>query len=448
MTVSPLRSPKQRKFSCYLIMTYSETLDFLYHSLPVFQHIGGSAYKAGLDNILKLDAELGDPHRRFASVHVAGTNGKGSVSHMVAAVLQTAGYRTGLFTSPHLQDFRERIRVNGEMISEEAVIRFVEQHRGAIDRIGPSFFEATTALAFDHFAREGVDVAVIEVGMGGRLDSTNIIRPRVSVITNISRDHAQFLGNTLPEIAGEKAGIIKEDTPVVIGQSQLETQMVFISRAKELHAPILFADQLYEVTEQIHCDDCQQFKVRSRMDGETFTLELDLQGDYQRLNLLTALTTLDVLNGAGGLQIPQAAVRQGLAQAARSTGLRGRWQILDRQPLTVCDTGHNEGGLSETLAQIARQTYRKLYMVLGFVSDKEIDRVLPMMPREAHYLFTQAPIERAMPAQELSQRAAAYGLQGETIPHVQQAVTRARELAGPEDMIYIGGSTFVVAELG
>lgn len=429
-------------------MTYSETLDFLYHSLPVFQHIGGSAYKAGLDNILSLEAELGDPHRRFASVHVAGTNGKGSVSHMVAAVLQAAGYRTGLFTSPHLQDFRERIRVNGEMISEDAVIHFVEQHREAIDRIGPSFFEATTAMAFDYFAREEVDVAVIEVGMGGRLDSTNIIRPRVSVITNISRDHAQFLGNTLPEIAGEKAGIIKEETPVVIGQSQLETQMVFISRAKELHAPILFADQLYEVTKQIHCDDCQQFKVRSRMDGEAFSLELDLQGDYQRLNLLTALTTLDVLNGAGGLQIPQSAVRQGLAQAARSTGLRGRWQILDRQPLTVCDTGHNEGGLSETLAQIARQTYRKLYMVLGFVSDKEIDRVLPMMPREAHYLFTQASIERAMPAQELSQRAAAYGLQGETIPHVQQAVARARELAGPEDMIYIGGSTFVVAELG
>lgn len=429
-------------------MTYSETLDFLYHSLPVFQHIGGTAYKAGLDNIRSLEAELGDPHRRFASVHVAGTNGKGSVSHMVAAVLQAAGYRTGLFTSPHLQDFRERIRINGEMIPKEEVIRFVEQHWEAIDRIGPSFFEATTAMAFDHFAREGVDVAVIEVGMGGRLDSTNLIRPRVSVITNISRDHAQFLGNTLPEIAAEKAGIIKEDTPVVIGESQLETQMVFISRAKELHAPILFADQLYEVTEQIHRDTCQQFTVRSRMDGETFTLELDLQGDYQRLNLLTALATLDVLNGAGGLPISQDAVRQGLAQAARSTGLRGRWQILDRQPLTVCDTGHNEGGLHETLAQIGRQHYRNLYMVLGFVADKEIDRVLPMMPREAHYLFTQAAIERAMPAQTLSQRAAAYGLHGEIIPQVRQAFARARELAGPEDMIYVGGSTFVVAELG
>lgn len=429
-------------------MTYSETLDFLYHSLPVFQHIGGSAYKAGLDNILSLEAELGDPHRRFASIHVAGTNGKGSVSHMVAAVLQAAGYKTGLFTSPHLQDFRERIRVNGEMISQEEVIHFVEQHREAIDRIGPSFFEATTAMAFDHFARKEVDVAVIEVGMGGRLDSTNVIRPRVSVITNISRDHAQFLGSTLPEIAGEKAGIIKEETPVVIGQSQIETQMVFISRAKELRAPILFADQLYEVTAQTHRDNDQQFTVRSRMDGEEFSLTLDLQGDYQRLNLLTALTALDVLNGAGGLQIPQQAVREGLAQAARSTGLRGRWQILGRQPLKVCDTGHNEGGLSETLAQIARQTYRKLYMVLGFVSDKEIDRVLPMMPREAHYLFTQASIERAMPAQELSRHAVEYGLHGETIADVKSAVARAEELAGPEDMIYIGGSTFVVAELG
>lgn len=428
-------------------MTYAETLDFLYHSLPVFQHVGGTAYKAGLDNILALEAELGDPHRRFASVHVAGTNGKGSVSHMVASVLQAAGYRTGLFTSPHLKDFRERIRVNGEMISREAVTQFVEQHRETIDRIGPSFFEATTAMAFDHFARKKVDVAVIEVGMGGRLDSTNLIRPRVSVITNISRDHAQFLGETLPEIAGEKAGIIKEETPVVVGQSQIETQMVFISRAKELHAPILFADQLYEVTAQTHQETAQRFDILNRMDGERFTLETDLQGDYQRLNILTALTTLDVLNGAGGLAIPQQAVRQGLAVAGRSTGLMGRWQIIGRHPLTVCDTAHNEGGLAETLAQIGKQSFDRLYMVLGFVSDKEIDRVLPMMPPDAHYLFTQAAIERAMPASVLRERAAAYGLHGEAIPDVRQAVARAREMASPRDMIYVGGSTFVVAEL-
>lgn len=429
-------------------MTYPETLDFLYHSLPVFQHIGGSAYKAGLDNILSLEQELGNPHRQFASVHVAGTNGKGSVSHMIAAVLQAAGYRTGLFTSPHLQDFRERIRVNGEMISQEEVIRFVEQHREAIDRIGPSFFETTTAMAFDHFARQAVDIAVIEVGLGGRLDSTNLIRPRVSVITNISRDHAQFLGETLPEIAGEKAGIIKEDTPVVIGQSQLETQMVFISRAKEQHAPIRFADQLYEVIGQTHLENSQQFTIRNRMDGETFMLEIDLQGDYQRLNLLTVLATLDVLNGAGGLHLSPEIVRQGLASASASTGLRGRWQILARHPLTVCDTAHNEGGLAETIAQIHRQTFRELYLVLGFVSDKEIDRVLPLLPREAHYIFTQASIERAMPADELSRHAETYGLHGETIPQVRQAVAYAREKASAEDMIYIGGSTFVVAELG
>lgn len=428
-------------------MTYTETLDFLYHSLPVFQHIGGSAYKPGFDNIVALEQELGEPHRRFRSVHVAGTNGKGSVSHMLAAVLQAAGYRTGLFTSPHLKDFRERIKVNGQMISEEEVVNFVEQYREAIDRIQPSFFEITTAIAFDYFAREQVDVAVIEVGMGGRLDSTNVIRPLASAITNISWDHAQFLGDTLEKIAGEKAGIIKEMTPVVIGESQIESQLTFITRAKECSAPILFADQLYRVVDRQYVGvNQQQFTIESRLDGETFALTVDLLGDYQRKNILTVLTTLDVLNGSGGLTLPREAVVEGLASAAATTGLSGRWQVVDRAPLTVCDTGHNEGGLREIVAQIARQHYRKLYMVLGFVADKDLDKVLPLLPKEAHYLFTRAGIERALDEKLLAERAAAYGLLGEMLPNVTAAVKRARELASPEDMIYIGGSTFIVAE--
>lgn len=428
-------------------MTYTETLDFLYHSLPVFQHIGGSAYKPGFDNIVALEQELGEPHRRFRSVHVAGTNGKGSVSHMLAAVLQAAGYRTGLFTSPHLKDFRERIKVNGQMISEEEVVNFVEQYREAIDRIQPSFFEITTAIAFDYFAREQVDVAVIEVGMGGRLDSTNVIRPLASAITNISWDHAQFLGDTLEKIAGEKAGIIKEMTPVVIGESQIESQLTFITRAKECSAPILFADQLYRVVDRQYVGvNQQQFTIESRLDGETFALTVDLLGDYQRKNILTVLTTLDVLNGSGGLTLPREAVVEGLASAAATTGLSGRWQVVNKAPLTVCDTGHNEGGLREIVAQIARQHYRKLYMVLGFVADKDLDKVLPLLPKEAHYLFTRAGIERALDEKLLAERAAAYGLLGEMLPNVTAAVKRARELASPEDMIYIGGSTFIVAE--
>ena len=333
------------------------------------------------------------------------------------------------------------------MISEEEVVNFVEQYREAIDRIQPSFFEITTAIAFDYFAREQVDVAVIEVGMGGRLDSTNVIRPLASVITNISWDHAQFLGDTLEKIAGEKAGIIKEMTPVVIGESQIESQLTFITRAKECSAPILFADQLYRVVDRQYVGvNQQQFTIESRLDGETFALTVDLLGDYQRKNILTVLTTLDVLNGSGGLTLPREAVVEGLASAAATTGLSGRWQVVDKAPLTVCDTGHNEGGLREIVAQIARQHYRKLYMVLGFVADKDLDKVLPLLPKEAHYLFTRAGIERALDEKLLAERAAAYGLLGETLPNVTAAVKRARELASPEDMIYIGGSTFIVAE--
>ena len=406
-------------------MDYRQTLDFLYCSLPVFQDVGGSAYKAGLDRIVALEEASGVPHRRFRSVHVAGTNGKGSVSHLIASALSAAGYRTGLFTSPHLKDFRERMRVDGETISEREVVEYVERNRETIGRVQPSFFEITTAMAFDHFARREVDVAVVEVGMGGRLDSTNVIRPLLSVITNIGYDHTQFLGDTLGRIAGEKAGIIKEDTPVVVGESQVETKLVFIERAKALRAPILFADQTYRVTDQRFLPDSQRLGIESLLDGNRFEVECDLQGIYQRLNVPTALTALDVLNGSGGLRIaPQG-----------------------ERPFVVCDTGHNESGIAEVAAQIARQTYRKLYMVVGFVEDKDLSRVLPLLPRQAHYVFTKAGIRRALDERELARRAAGYGLQGECVPTVNEALARARELAGPEDMIFIGGSTYVVAEV-
>lgn len=428
-------------------MNYRQTLDFLYHSLPVFQHIGGEAYKAGLDNITALEKALGDPHRKFRSVHVAGTNGKGSVSHMIASTLTAAGYRTGLFTSPHLKDFRERVRIDGEMISEQEVVAFVERNRETIDRIRPSFFEITTAIAFDHFARHVVDVAVVEVGMGGRLDSTNVIRPLLGVITNIGYDHTQFLGDTLENIAGEKAGIIKEATPVVVGESQPETKLVFVSRAKDQGAPILFADQMYRVAAQEPLPGGQRFTIESLMDGARFDVESDLPGLYQRKNVLTALAALDVLNGSGGIGLTREHVRKGIAAAARSTGLQGRWQVLSQRPLTVCDTGHNEAGIAEVAAQIARQTYRRLYMVVGFVEDKDLSKVLPLLPREARYIFTNAGIRRALPAEELARRAAAYGLAGECAESVAEALSRARSQAGPDDMIFIGGSTYVVAEI-
>lgn len=316
-------------------MDYRQTLDFLYRSLPVFQDVGGSAYKAGLDRIVALEEASGVPHRRFRSVHVAGTNGKGSVSHLIASALSAAGYRTGLFTSPHLKDFRERMRVDGETISEREVVEYVERNRETIGRVQPSFFEITTAMAFDHFARREVDVAVVEVGMGGRLDSTNVIRPLLSVITNIGYDHTQFLGDTLGRIAGEKAGIIKEDTPVVVGESQVETKLVFIERAKALRAPILFADQTYRVTDQRFLPDSQRLGIESLLDGNRFEVECDLQGIYQRLNVPTALTALDVLNGSGGLRIAPQDVRRGFASAARATGLRGRWERLGERPFVI-----------------------------------------------------------------------------------------------------------------
>lgn len=428
-------------------MTYPETIDFLFTSLPVFHNVGGSAYKPGLDNIEALEKSLGDPHRKFRSVHIAGTNGKGSVSHMTAAVLHASGCRTGLFTSPHMKDFRERIKIDGKMISQSEVVEFVERNKEAIERIQPSFFEITSAMAFDHFARHGVDIAVIETGLGGRLDSTNVIRPLVSVITNISFDHSEFLGDTLAKIAVEKAGIIKEGTPVVVGQSDIETKLIFINRSKQLGAPILFADQCYRILSGEPTEKGQRFEIENLLDSNRFSVESDLGGDYQRMNVLTVLTTLDVLNGSGGLRITAEAVLSGISSAARTTGLMGRWQIIGRDPLTVCDTGHNQGGIAEITAQIGRQKYEKLHMVIGFVKDKDLPKILPLLPTDAEYIFTQASTPRALDANDLCAAAAGYGLHGKSIPSVPEALTAAKAAAAPGDMIFVGGSTYVVAEL-
>jgi dihydrofolate synthase/folylpolyglutamate synthase len=428
-------------------MDYAQTLEYLYTSLPEFQQIGSGAYKPGLDRARALDEFCGCPHRRYRIVHVAGTNGKGSVAHMTAALLQGAGYKTGLFTSPHIKDFRERIRINGEMIPEERVIAFVERCMPLFDRLHPSFFEMTSAMAFDYFAEENVDFAVIETGLGGRLDSTNIIRPVLSVITNIGLDHTALLGDTKPQIAAEKAGIIKPDTPVVIGESDPETDGVFLQTAEKNGAPIRFADKEATVVRQrITGHGRQHFVLRtSGAEPEDIALTIDLQGRYQRKNIVTVWSVLQALRDLH-VSIPESGVRPALRRAAESTGLTGRWQVLARHPYTVCDIAHNAHGFVWIVEQLHRTRCRRLHMVFGMVSDKDVDSVLNMLPKKAEYYFTAAAIPRAMPAAELQRWAAACGLSGNVWPSVAEAVAAARAAAMPDDMIYIGGSTFIVAE--
>lgn len=423
-------------------MNYEETLTYLYNSAPLFQQVGKDAYKEGLDNTLALDAHFGHPHRKFKTIHVAGTNGKGSCSHTLAAILQSAGYKVGLYTSPHLVDFRERIRVNGAPISQEEVVRFVEEERSFFEPLHPSFFELATAMAFRHFEQEKVDVAVVEVGLGGRLDCTNIIRPDLCVITNISFDHVQFLGNTLAQIASEKAGIIKEGIPVVIGEANEETRPVFESKAQEKQAPLVFAEDEGRVLSSTVGANGRRIYATQVLG----CLEGELGGLCQEKNTATILSALHILQEAG-YRINENHIREGFAKVCQLTGLMGRWQKLGERPTLVCDTGHNKGGMQYIVEQLGRESYRELHIVIGMVNDKDISGVLGMLPKNAHYYFTQASVQRAMPSANLQRMALEAGLQGEEYPTVEKAVHAAQTSATSEDFIFVGGSTFIVADL-
>lgn len=407
-------------------MDYQNTLKYLYNSVPMFQQIGGKAYKEGLENTLLLDEHFQHPHRKFRSIHVAGTNGKGSCSHTLAAILQEAGYKVGLYTSPHLVDFRERIRINGQPIPEEEVIRFVEQERHFFEPLHPSFFELTTALAFHYFAQENIDVAVVEVGLGGRLDCTNILTPDLCIITNISLDHVQFLGHSLEQIAQEKAGIIKTGIPVVIGETTPETRPVFQNKAEAVCAPIYWAEE----------NDREDYPG----------IEFELKGLYQQKNRRTILTALPLLKEAG-FRIDDSCVRQGFAHVCEITGLMGRWQKLQSSPTLICDTGHNVGGINYIVEQLKQQTYNKLHIVIGMVNDKDVSGVLHLLPKEADYYFTKASIPRALPENQLAALAAQQGLHGNCYTDVPAAVRAAQEKSLPEDFIFVGGSSFIVADL-
>ena len=406
-------------------MNYSEIITYLYQRTPLFQQVGAGAYKEGLTNSLLLDEHLGHPHRLFRSIHVAGTNGKGSCSHTLAAILQSAGYRVGLYTSPHLVDFRERIRVNGVPVSEQYVVDFVERERSFFEPLHPSFFELTTAMAFRYFADCHVDVAVVEVGLGGRLDCTNLISPDLSVITNISFDHTQFLGHTLAAIAREKAGIIKPHTPVVVGEVLPETRSVFEQQAEAMEAPLYFAEE----QSLLYAD-----------------VEMELKGCYQQKNRATVLAAIPLLQQAG-YRVGEAEVRRGFAQVVELTGLQGRWQQLQEAPRMVCDTGHNVGGIRYVAEQLKSQHCRTLRMVMGMVNDKDIRGVLALLPRQAVYYFTQASVKRALPVEEFARLAMEAGLQGSCYPDVASAVRAAQKESLPEDFIFVGGSSYIVADL-
>lgn len=423
-------------------MNYQETIAYLYNSAPLFQQVGKDAYKEGLENTYALDEYFNHPHSKFHTIHVAGTNGKGSCSHTLAAILQSAGYRTGLYTSPHLVDFRERIRVNGEPVSKEYVVDFVERHRRFFEPLHPSFFELTTAMAFAYFAEQKVDVAVVEVGLGGRLDCTNIIRPDLCVITNISFDHVQFLGNTLAKIASEKAGIIKTGVPVIVGETTPETKPVFRNKAREVEAPIFFAEEEKPLLEVQHSEDGAYLYQTTRYKN----LKGELRGLYQEKNTNTILSAIHLLVKSG-YHIGDADVRKGFSHVCEMTGLMGRWQKLNERPVVVCDTGHNVGGISYIVEQLRQQKYATLRIVMGMVNDKDISGVLAMLPESARYYFTQASVKRALPAEKVKELASAFGLKGESYPDVSDAYTAALNDAAPDDFIFVGGSSFIVADL-
>jgi len=427
-------------------MTYTETIDYLFSRLPMFSRMGAAAIKSDLVNTLKICGWLGDPQQKFKSIHIAGTNGKGSCSHMIAAVLQECGYKTGLYTSPHLKDFRERIRINGEMISKEFVISFTERIKPLIEEINPSFFELTVGMAFEYFVSERVDIAVIETGLGGRLDSTNVILPELSVITNIGMDHMNILGDTLELIAAEKAGIIKKQVTAIIGESADTTDEVFLSKAAALHAPIVFADKRYYASDWTHKNGYLVTDIVNSLDQSRVSYQLDLAGYYQLKNLVTVSETLHQLR-LKKFDLPQERVAKALKQVKKITGLHGRWDVIHQHPQVILDVAHNEDGIRQLVNQVELSDFRQLHIIIGMVKDKEIDKVLALLPKEAEYYFTKAQIPRALPENILFEKATATGLHGEAYPEVNIALKTALGKASGEDLILVCGSVFVVGEV-
>lgn len=426
-------------------MTYQQTLDYLFARLPMYQRVGASAYKADLVNTIKITDVLGKPQLKLKCIHVAGTNGKGSSSHMLAAILQQCGYKTGLYTSPHLIDFRERIKINGKMIPKNYVIDFVQQHKEAFEAIEPSFFEWTVGLALDYFAKEEVDVAIIEVGLGGRLDSTNVINPKASLITNISLDHVNLLGDTLEKISREKAGIIKPRVPVVVSQYQSETAPVFNAMAKELKSQIEYADKNYKILSHKKDQGLLKVKVLNKKTEVTREYELDLTGHYQLKNLLGVLNILDFIEEAGFLIEPENVVAA-LKQVVKITGLKGRWQTLSEKPLIIADTGHNEDGIKQVLENIHNTEHQQLHLVFGAVNDKDISKILHLLPKKANYYFVKANIPRALDPSLLCAQAKVEGLSGKCYDSVEAGLKAAKKAYKKGDLIFVGGSTFVVAD--
>lgn len=426
--------------------SYEQTVNYLYEQLPMFTRIGAAAFKKDLTNTIKLCAELGNPQERFKSIHIAGTNGKGSVSHMLAAIFQSAGYRVGLYTSPHLVDFRERIRIDGEPVSREWVVDFVANNKNLIEEVEPSFFEITVAMAFAAFAEQEVDIAIVETGMGGRLDSTNIITPVLSIITNIGYDHMDFLGNTLAEIAGEKAGIIKTGVPVVIGEQHAETEKVFFEHSVHKQSVLYFAESMWDMVRTGSNLQHQSFKTIHRARREMHDMTTDLLGDYQAANIKTVLAAREVLVSTGIAELPLDVTLSALSKVKKLTGLRGRWDVLQTEPLIIADVAHNAAGLTGAMKQWTSVKAAKKHIVTGFVKDKDIRAALTPFPKDNIYYFCNADIPRALPAGQLQQLAAEQGLQGNAYSSVAEAVRAAREALDKDDALLITGSVFVTGE--
>ncbi len=431
-------------------MTYQQAVDYLLGQLPMYQRIGPVAYKANLDNTIALSHHLGNPEHAFSSIHIAGTNGKGSVAHMLASVLQEAGYKTGLATSPHIKDYRERIKINGHCISKKGVADFVSKNLDFFEPLQASFFEISIAMTFKYFSDEQVDIAVVETGLGGRLDSTNILMPEISVITNIGLDHTALLGDTLEKIASEKGGIMKAGTPVIIGRRQDALFPIFAEKAKTFHAPIIIADELFSLSGSNHVDlgghFIQEFTIIGK-DGHKACYQCDLTGMYQRENVLTALAAISVLNDRGRFVVPDEAIRQGLRRVVANTGIIGRWQQIGKQPSIICDTAHNVDGIRMMVSQLVKQSYSSLRMVIGMVDDKDVGAMLSLFPRNALYYFCRPDVPRGLDVNKLMAAAQTIGMEGKGFESVADALKHAKEEASADDLIFVGGSTFVVAEV-